>query len=102
VESFSNGLFSPISDHSEITISFLNPNAYNDEYSIRVLGSILGDKYGRNRIRTNHEKRTITIKKYEKLLAIKEQGEGWKFVGYNKEYRKLYPSFLPSDILNRI
>jgi len=102
IESFSNGIFCPVTYHSEITITFLNPDAYNDEYSIRVLQNILGDKYGRNRISTNHKDRSITIKKYEKLLAIKEQGETWKFVGYNKEYKKLYPSFLPSDILNKI
>ena len=102
IQSFSNGFFCPVTYHSEITIMFLNPDSYNDEYSIRVLQSILGEKYGRNRISTDHEKRSITIKKYEKMLAIKDNGEEWKFVGYNQEYKNLYPNFLPSDILNQI
>ena len=83
-------------------IQFLNPDLYNTQLSLNTLHSVLARKYGSDNIYVDKEQRTIKITKEEKMLAIKEKPYGWKFVGDNPAYRKLYPNFLPQDILNQI
>jgi hypothetical protein len=102
VQSFSNGSFSNIAYTSIIKIQFINPELYTTELSLNTLHSILAKKYGQKNIYVDKEKRSIHITKYEKMLAIKERGIDWKFLGDNPAYRELYPHFLPNDILDRI
>jgi len=102
IQSFSNGNFTNIAYTSVILIQFLNPDLYNTEISLNALHSTLAKKYGQNNIYVDKEQRTIRITKHEKLLAIQERPYNWKFLGDNPAYRKLYPQFLPYDILNQI
>jgi len=103
ISAYSNGEFAQVEYYSIITLEFINPDLYKDELSIRVLNSVLTNKYGQENISINPEQRSITIKKLEKLLAIKDQEDGeWKFIGDNQEYRRLYPRILPLDILSQI
>ena len=102
VQYYDKGEFVHLKYYSNIRLTFINPELYNNELSIRILNDILSSKYGKENIRINPEQRTITIKKEEKLLAIKEDNEDWKFIGDNQEYRRLYPQILPSDILSQI
>ena len=102
IQSYSQGDFVHLRYYSSIKLLFINPELYNNELSIRVLNDILGSKYGKNNIIIEPEKRVITIKKEEKLLAIKENKKEWKFIGDNREYRRLYPQILPLDILSQI
>ena len=101
VNCLSRGSFSQIRYLSEITINFVNPELYSDELKMRFLADVMRQKYGQENIRINPNERTITIKKEEKLLAIKENGV-WTFLGDNPEYRRLYPKILPQEILNRL
>ena len=102
VQKFDNGEFAQLKYRTSIKLAFIDPNLYNDELSLRVLNDVLKDKYGKENIEINDENRTIIIRKDEKLLSIKEKEMEWKFIGDNKEYRRLYPQFLPLDILSKI
>jgi len=102
VEPFAGGQFSKINYNSTINISFINPELYNTQRKLLILDKILSNKYGRENIVVDSIGRTITIKKEEKLLAIKDATQQWKFLGDNSEYRRLYPRILPTDLLNRI
>jgi len=99
---FSDGNFTNISYISLIKVQFINPTLYNTDLSLNTLHSILAKKYGQNNIYVDKKRREIHIKKQEKMLAIKEKGGEWKFLGDNPAYRDLYPLFLPQDILDRI
>ena len=99
---FSEGTFSQIDYKSTINISFINPELYNTQRKLLILDKILANKYGRENIRVDSIGRNITIKKEEKLLAIKDSSQVWRFLGDNPEYRRLYPRILPIDILNSI
>ena len=102
IKAFSDGEFAQVDYNSTITIHFINPNLYNTQRKLLILDKILSNKYGRDNIRVDSIGRTITIKKEEKLLAIKEGNQEWRFLGDNREYRRLYPRILPIDILNNI
>ena len=102
IKAFSEGTFSQLNYNSTINISFINPELYNTQRKLLILDKILSNKYGRENIRVDSIGRTITIKKEEKLLAIKDGSGEWKFLGDNQEYRRLYPKILPIDILNNI
>ena len=99
---FSEGQYAHINYNSTINISFVNPELYNTQRKLLILDKILSNKYGRENIVVDSIGRTITIKKEEKLLAIKDASQQWKFLGDNSEYRRLYPRILPIDLLNRI
>jgi hypothetical protein len=102
VQSYDKGEFVHLKYYYNIKLSFINPDLYNNELSIRILDNTLSRKYGKENISIEPELRTITIRKEEKLLGIKENNEDWKFIGDNQEYRRLYPQILPSDILSQI
>jgi DNA-binding protein Fis len=102
IKPFSEGEFAQINYNSTININFINPELYNTQRKLLILDKILSNKYGRENIRVDSIGRTITIKKEEKLLAIKDTSQEWKFLGDNEEYRRLYPRILPIDILNSI
>jgi len=104
VYSYDNGEFANLKYRATIKLAFINPSLYNDELSIRVLNDILSKKYGKENIKIEPENRVITINEEQKLLAIKDNSidDGWKFIGDNPEYRKLYPEILPRDILSQI
>ena len=99
---YDGGEFSQIIYQSDITLNFLNPELYKDELSIRVLNNVLAGKYGQENIHIDSSARTINIKKEEKLLAIKEENEEWKFIGDNPSYRRVYPRVLPMGILSQL
>ena len=99
---YEGGEFAQVIYQSDITLNFLNPELYKDELSIRVLNNVLSGKYGQENIHIDSTARTINIKKEEKLLAIKENNEEWKFIGDNPSYRKLYPRILPMGILSQL
>lgn len=94
--------FSQASYISNIDIHFLNEKLYNSEKKVNFLYDALAYKYGKKNIKFNKEKRILSIRKIEKLLIIKEKDSEWKFLGDNSKYRKLYPSFLPPEILKVI
>lgn len=97
---FSNGTQFAQADYTtKVTIRFLNDTLYNTKEKINFLYDVLIHKYGKENIDINLKKRTLNIKKPEKLLIIKEKDREWKFLGDNLEYRKLYPTFLPNEIL---
>lgn len=102
INPFSNGKFTKVNYQSTITIHFRNPNLYDTDYKILVLNKMLTQKYGKKNINVDTKKRTITIIKKEKMLAIREHNNNWTFLGDNPEYRRLYPRILPIDILNNI
>lgn len=102
INPFSIGKFAKVHYKSTITIHFQNPELYNTEYKILVLNKMLSQKYGKENINVDTKKRTITIIKKEKMLAIQEHNKSWTFLGDNAEYRRLYPRILPTDILNNI
>jgi hypothetical protein len=102
VQSYSQGEFVHLKYYSSIKLEFIDPELYNSELSVRVLNDVLSSKYGKENITVEPKNRTIIIGKEEKLLAIKENGKEWKFIGDNKEYRRLYPRILPLDILSKI
>ncbi len=99
---FEGGEFAEVKYFRSIQLSFLDPSLYQDDLSIRVLKDVLSRKYGSENIQIDPNNRTITIKEEEKLLAIKEGSEEWKFIGDNPSYRRLYPRIIPSDILSQI
>lgn len=102
INPYSSGKFTKVNYKSTITLHFSNPELYDTEYKILVLNKMLTQKYGKENIRVDTKKRTITIVKKEKMLAIQEHNNGWTFLGDNPEYRRLYPRILPIDILNNI
>jgi len=102
VKPFSEGIFSQVSYNSTINISFINPELYNTQRKLLILDKILSNKYGHENIIVDSIGRSITIKREEKLIAIKDSSQEWKFLGDNAEYRRLYPRILPIDILNNI
>jgi len=91
--------FTKINYSSDVKILFLNQNLYNTEQGINFLYDVLIHKYGKENIEINIKDRTLSIKKEEHMLAIKEKDSDWKFLGDNKEYRKLYTSILPYEVL---
>ena len=99
---YDGGEFAQIIYQSDITLNFLNPELYKDELSIRVLNNVLAGKYGQENIKIDSATRTINIKKEEKLLAIKENNDEWKFIGDNPSYRRLYPRVLPMGVLSQL
>ncbi len=102
IQNFSKGSFAKIAYTSIITLHLTNPNLYNTTSSINTLYSILVRKYGREEIYVDVENRLVRITKKVKMLAIKESPNSWKFIGDTPEYRTLYPSFIPYEILNQI
>jgi len=102
IKPFSEGTFSQVSYNSTINISFINPELYNTQRKLLILDKILSNKYGHENIIVDSIGRSITIKREEKLIAIKDSSQEWKFLGDNAEYRRLYPKILPIDILNNI
>jgi len=104
VYSYNNGEFAHLKYIATIKLAFINPNLYSDELSIRILNDILTRKYGKENIQIDPTNRVITIREEQKLLAIKDNSidDGWKFIGDNPEYRKLYPEILPTEILSQI
>lgn len=103
VTAFSNGTqFAQTEYTSTIVIQFINNKLYNTEEKMNFLYDALIHKYGDKNIKIDVKKRTLQIKKPEKLLLIKEKGSEWKFLGDNSKYRQLYPSFLPNEILRII
>ncbi len=102
IQTFSNGKFARVEYRSIIKLAFINPDLYSDELSMRVLNDTLTTKYGMENIKVDGKNREIVIKRDEKLLAIKEKDSDWKFIGDNREYRRLYPQIIPLDILSQI
>jgi len=102
IRPYRGGYFSSITYAREIHLSFLNPDLYNDELSVRVLYDVLSRKYGKANVHIDTQNRTIIIREKERLLAIKEGKKEWKFIGDNPSYRKLYPRIIPADILSKI
>lgn len=103
VTAFSNETkFAQVDFSSIINIRFLNNKMYNSDEKINFLYDALIHKYGTNNIKIDPKERTLSIKKLEKLLVIKEKDSPWTFLGDNSKYRQLYPSFLPSEILRII
>jgi len=96
-----NASFAQIAYVSDISINFVNPELYSTDKKMRFLADVMIRKYGYDNIKIDTQLRTISIKKEEKLLAIKEDGI-WTFIGDNPEYRRLYPKILPIEILNSI
>jgi hypothetical protein len=84
---------------STVNMIFLNDKLYDNEEKMNFLYDALIHKYGQENIHIDVKKRTLQIKKSEKLLIIKEKDTEWKFLGDNSKYRQLYPSFLPYEIL---
>jgi hypothetical protein len=102
IQKFSKGTFAKVSHNSIIKLYLKNPELYNTESSLNTLYSILAHKYGAQNIHVDTASRVVTIKRKEKMIAIKEGTSQWKFIGDNPTYRKLYSSFLPYDILDKI
>jgi hypothetical protein len=102
VKNYSSGYFAQLSYISSITLNFIDPELYSDDLSLRVLNDVLSRKYGQKNIIVDRDKRTILIRKEEKMLAIKEKSKEWKFIGDNPAYRELYPKIIASDILSEI
>ena len=103
VNTFSKGEFAKVGYTSTIKVHLKNNRLYNTELSLNTLYSILVRKYGRENIHVDTKTRVVTIVKNEKLLSIKENSSEWKFVGYNPTYQeRYYPSFLPSDLLDKL
>lgn len=103
VTTFSNHTeFAQAQYTSTVNIHFINNNLYSNEEKINFLYDALINKYGKKNIHINIKKRMLRIKKVEKLLIIKEKDTQWKFLGDNSNYRHLYPSFVPREILKII
>ena len=103
VKALSNGIeFCQVDYDSNAKILLLNGNIYNTETSMNYLYDILIHKYGRKNVSFNIKKRTIEIKRGEKMILIKERDKPWKFIGDNLKYRQIYYSVLPPEILNNL
>lgn len=98
VTTFSNDSeFAQATYLSTIKLHFLNHNLYPTNEKINFLYDALSHKHGKENVDINIEKRTLQIKKLEKILIIKEKDTEWKFLSDNSKYRQLYPSFLPLE-----
>ena len=103
VKAFSNGTqFCQVDYDSDAKILLLNNNLYKTETSMNYLYDVLIHKYGRENITFDIKKRTIEIKREEKMLLIKEQDEPWKFIGDNLNYRRIYSNILPPEVLSNL
>ena len=103
VKAFSNGTqFSQISYTSNAKIIFLNDKLYNNATSINFLYDVFIHKYGKENIHVDIAKRSLEIKRKEKMIVIKEENQPWKFIGDTLEYRRLYPNILPYEILTNL
>ncbi len=103
VKAFSNGTqFCQVDYDSDAKILLLNNNLYKTETSMNYLYDVLIHKYGRENVNFNVKKRTIEIKRAEKMIAIKEKNEPWKFIGDNLKYRQIYYSVLPPEVLSNL
>jgi hypothetical protein len=100
VTTFSNETeFAEVEYISTINMHLINEELYNNEEKINFLYDALIHKYSKENIHIDVKKRTLLIKKAERLLIIKEKDTEWKFLGDNSKYRQLYPSFLPQEII---
>ena len=103
VKAFSNGTkFCQVDYDSDAKILLLNNNLYKTESSMNYLYDVLIHKYGRENITFDVKKRTIEIKREESMILIKEQDEPWKFIGDNLNYRRIYSSVLPPEVLSNL
>ncbi len=103
VKAFSNGTkFCQVDYDSDAKILLLNNNLYKTETSMNYLYDVLIHKYGRENITFNIKERTIEIKRGEKLILIKEKDKPWKFIGDNLNYRRIYYSVLPPEVLSNL
>ena len=103
VKAFSNGTkFCQVEYDSDTKILLLNNNLYKTETSMNYLYDVLIHKYGRENIAFDVKKRTIEIKKGEKMILIKEKDEPWRFIGDNLKYRQIYSSILPPEVLSNL
>ena len=103
VKVFSNGTqFCQVDYDSDAKILLLNNNLYKTETSMNYLYDVLIHKYGRKNITFDIKKRTIEIKREEKMILIKEQNEPWKFIGDNLSYRRIYSNILPPEVLSNL
>jgi len=103
VKAFSNGIqFAHVGYTSDAKIIFLNDKLYNDTTSINFLYDVLIHKYGKENIQIDVAKRSLEITRKEKMIVIKEENEPWKFIGDTLEYRRLYPSILPYEVLTNL
>ena len=103
VKAFSNGTkFCQIEYDSDAKIVLLNDNLYHTDTSMNYLYDVLIHKYGRENVTFDTNKRTIEIKRAEKIIAIKEKDEPWKFIGDNLKYRQIYYNVLPPEVLSNL
>ncbi len=103
VKTFSNGTqFCQVDYSSNAKLSLLNNNLYKSEESMNYLYDVLIHKYGKKNILFDIKERSISIKREEKLIVIKEQDEPWKFIGDNLNYRRVYADILPREILSNL
>ncbi|NPA61158.1 MAG: hypothetical protein GXO06_02600, partial [Epsilonproteobacteria bacterium] len=59
---YGEGKFTNLEYISTIKLNFVNPNLYKDDTSMRVLKSVLENKYGKENILVDKDSRTIMIK----------------------------------------
>jgi len=100
---FSNGTkFAQIDYNSTVILQFINPNLYGSREQMNYLYDVSINKFGLKNVFIDINKRTLQVTKPEKLLAIKEQGTQWKFIGDDAKYRKYFPNFMPPEILQNL
>ena len=103
IRRFSNGTeFAQIGYNSTITLQFLNPNLYGSREQMNYLYDVEINKFGEENVFIDVNNRVLRVTKPERLLAIKEQGREWKFIGDDARYRKFFPRFMPPEILQNI
>lgn len=103
IRRFSNGTeFTQIDYNSTITLQFINPNLYGSREQMNYLYDVSIHKFGVKNVSIDLNKRTLKVTKPEKLLAIKEEGAQWKFLGNDARYRKYFPNFMPIEILQNL
>ena len=103
IRRFSNGTeFAQINYDSTIALQFLNPNLYASREQMNYLYDVEINKFGKENVFIDVDNRILKITKPEKLLAIKEQGREWKFIGDDARYRKYFPNFMPPEILQNL
>ena len=103
IKAFSNGTqFCQIDYDSDAKILLLNNNLYKTKTSMNYLYDIFIHKYGEKNIIFDVKKRTIEIKREEKMILIKEKDKPWKFIGDNLRYRRIYSKILPPEVLSNL
>jgi len=103
IRRFSNGTeFAQIGYNSTIALQFLNPNLYASREQMNYLYDVEINKFGEGNVVIDLDNRVLRVTKPERLLAIKEQGSEWKFIGDDARYRKFFPRFMPPEILQNI